>query len=235
MIKVDRYTDAVRAKARFLTRFDSPHVRLQARHGKKNATDFPVSTNGLAPSDERCYSYDVRLTPPRLHVDITRAIGWRTMEAFDPCPYPTVSWDGLEQSWRRPKHDNRAYVNPPFHQISSWVSKALDECRLGAEIVLVCPRFAPGRREWKPNTKWLQILRSEGDLVVDGKYEFLDPNAMGLGKVWVQVFLLRTGGPRCDVCGKSFKTETRKQQHERDAHGAASSQNAAKGHRTKWN
>lgn len=52
---------------------------------------------------------------------------------FDPCP-PDPSFDGLNVSW-----GERNYVNPPFREIKSWLTKAIAEWNLGKEIVFLMP------------------------------------------------------------------------------------------------
>jgi len=39
---------------------------------------------------------------------------------FDPCPYPTPSWDGLQIDWVDKK---KVFVNPPYSDIKSWAEK----------------------------------------------------------------------------------------------------------------
>ena len=52
---------------------------------------------------------------------------------FDPCPVgPT--FDGLEVDWGA-----NNYVNPPFNQLKSWLSKAISEWRKKKNVIFLMP------------------------------------------------------------------------------------------------
>lgn len=153
-----------------------------------------------------------------------------TITAFDPCPYPAVAWDGLEIPWQQDGYNNHAYCNPPFAQITLWVQKALEERRRGAEVIIVCPRWFK-KRGAPIRADWLNVLRAEGELVLTGDYEFLDPHAIGMGKIGVYAFHLRpqqtayvAAKPKKQMPSKKRSRGSNLQQHA--AHAKAGQQKA---------
>ncbi len=76
----------------------------------------------------------------------------------------TIEADGLKQSWAGP---GLVYVNPPYgRKIKLWTDKAIEEAKLGAEIVLLLPA--------RPDTAWWQRMVKTANAVcfVKGRIKF---------------------------------------------------------------
>jgi len=50
---------------------------------------------------------------------------------FDPCPENPL-FDGLSRDWESP-----AFVNPPYSQPKLWIAKAIEQQKLGTDVVLL--------------------------------------------------------------------------------------------------
>lgn len=68
-------------------------------------------------------------TPKRVYDGLNSEFNF----VFDPCPNHALI-DGLKADWGSP-----AYVNPPFKDISKWVSKSWTEYQAGKTVVLLIP------------------------------------------------------------------------------------------------
>lgn len=79
---------------------------------------------------------DVYLTPDALHEDAQRRFNIDTKNAFDPCPFPASTNDGLLISWQSP-----CFCNPPFSKARLWIQKAQEEAKNGVTTIMVLPWY----------------------------------------------------------------------------------------------
>ncbi len=77
---------------------------------------------------------DIHLTPDRVWDMIRENFGYLQEEFFDPCPHPRTEIDGLLIDWYKLN-----YVNPPYSDLSDWVSKAIAESKEGNITIMLLP------------------------------------------------------------------------------------------------
>jgi len=85
--------------------------------------------------------------------------GW-----FDPCPLnKEPRQDGLLSDWK-----DKTYCNPPYSNPLLWVTKAIEENKLGKTIVMLL--------RMDTSTKWFRDLQNAGALFlwVSGRLKFGD-------------------------------------------------------------
>ena len=79
---------------------------------------------------------DVYITPSKVFADFEKEYGVDLKSAFDPCPFPETTVDGLNSDWKSP-----AYVNPPFSQCRQWFIKAREQAKKGCVVYMLCPFY----------------------------------------------------------------------------------------------
>lgn len=79
---------------------------------------------------------------------------------FDPCP-PNPKFDGLSVSWGKSN-----FVNPPYNELSKWLSRGYKEHQMGNKVVFLIPS--------RTDTKWWHEIVMKADEIrfIKGRLTF---------------------------------------------------------------
>jgi len=119
---------------------------------------------------------DIYITPNSVYDDFVKYYAIDLRKAYDPCPYPESSIDGLIADWQP-----ITYCNPPFSRCREWFIKAKQESSKGNVIYMVLPFYFiinNGHRHYKGCEFDKSVTISKGKT-----YSFTSPLGLSYAKI----------------------------------------------------